>query len=291
MRAVDIHCHPMTKEWDQAFGQFTPGLEATFKQKYPIKSEEEMAEDFRKDDVVAMMIGWDAESATGAGRRIDNDWIASLSEKYPDVFLPGWAVVDPWKQSAACEELERAIKDLGLTGAKFQPPVQAFYPNDHRFYPMWDTLQSLGAPALIHAGTTGLGWGLPGGGGVHLKYGRPIPGIDDVAADFPDLTIIAAHPGHPWHEELIAILVHKPNVYLDVCGWRPRYIPESLKRQIRSRLKDKVLFGSDYPSWTPGQCIKEFEEEGYGDDVLQAMFFDNATRVLNLRERVPALFG
>lgn len=291
MRAIDVHVHPMTKEWDDAFGLYTPGLEATFKQEYPIKTIEEMAEDFRADDVMAMVIGWDAESATGPGRRIDNEWVASLTRDYPDVFLPGWAVVDPWKGRAAVSELEHAISDLGLTGAKFQPPVQAFYPNDDRFYPLWQTLERLEAPALIHVGTTGLGGGLPGGGGVHLKYGRPIPGIDDVAADFPNLTIIAAHPGHPWHEELIAVLVHKPNVYIDISGWRPRYIPESLQRQVKTRLKDKVLFGSDYPSWKPGQAIREFEELGYSEDVMQAMMIDNPKRVLRLEEKVPHLFA
>ena len=287
MRAVDIHVHPMTKEWFEAFGVFTEALSKLLHVEYEAKTEEEMANDFRRDDVVAMMIAWDAGSATGDGI-ITNDWVAGLTEKFPDVFLPGWAVVDPWRGKDAVNELERAITKLGLKGAKFQPPVQAFCPNDRRFYPIWDLCQSLKAPVLIHTGVTALGSGIPGGRGVHLKYGRPIPGIDDVAADFPDLTIIAAHPGWPWHEELIGILVHKVNVFFDISGWRPRFIPEPVKQQINNRLQDKVLFGSDYPGWAPGQCLDELEQEGFKPAVIEKMFIKNALRVLDLDEQAIA---
>jgi predicted TIM-barrel fold metal-dependent hydrolase len=139
---------------------------------------------------------------------------------------------------------------------------------------------------LIHQGTTAMGSGMPGGRGVSLKYGKPIPGIDDVAADFPHLTIIAAHPGWPWHEELIAVLVHKPNVFFEVSGWRPKFIPESIKKQIHNRLQDKVMFGSDYPGWGVDQCLVELEMEGFKPNVLEKMFVKNATRVLKLEESI-----
>jgi len=283
VRAVDIHVHPMTKEWFEGFGVFSDALGKLLHVEFKTKSEEEMANDFRRADCLAMMIAWDAGSATGDGV-ITNDWVAGLTGKFPDVFLPGWAVIDPWKGKEALAELERAITTLGLKGAKFQPPVQAFYPNDRRFYPIWDLCQSLGAPVLIHTGVTALGTGIPGGRGVHLKYGRPIPAIDDIAADFPNLTIIAAHPGWPWHEELIAVVVHKDNVFFEVSGWRPRYIPEPMKKQINNRLQDKVMFGSDYPGWTPEQCLDELEQEGFRPAVLEKMFVKNAIRVLGLDE-------
>ena len=280
MRAIDVHCHPITKEWFAAFAAFTPALEKTFHVTLREKSEAEMAEDFRRDNVMAMMIAWDAETATGSGI-ITNDWVASLTQKFPDVFLPGWAVIDPWKGEAALRELERAFTQLKLKGAKFQPPVQAFFPNDQRFYPIWDLCQTLGAPTLIHTGTTGLGAGMPGGAGIHLKYAQPLA-IDDVAADFPTLIIIAAHPSWPWVEEIIAVLLHKANVYLDISGWRPKYIPESLKREMNGRLQDKILFGSDYPSLAPGRCLDELEQEGFKPAVLEKIFYKNAQRVLNL---------
>lgn len=285
VRAIDIHTHPITKEWFEGFGAFSDALEALVRVEYKAKTEQEMADDFRRENVLAMMIAWDAETATG-DPVITNDWVASLTHKYPDVFLPGWAVIDPWKGKMALQELERAITKLGLKGAKFQPPVQAFYPNDRRFFPIWDLCQSLGAPVLIHQGTTALGAGMPGGRGIHLKYGRPIPGIDDVAANFPNLTIISAHPAWPWHEELIAVLVHKRNVFFDVSGWKPKFIPEPIKKQIHNRLQDKVMFGSDYPGWGVDQCLTELEMEGFKPDVLEKMFVKNATRVLKLEDAI-----
>lgn len=288
MRAVDIHCHPITQQYFDAMDRYTPSLTSLLKRPYYAKTEEEMADDFRRDEVMAMIIAWDSESSTGDGI-ISNDWVASLTESFPDAFLPGWAVIDPWKGKAAVRELERSVTELGLTGAKFQPPVQAFRCNDKRFYPIWDLCQSLDVPVLIHTGTTGLGYGTPGGLGIKLDYGRPIPYIDDVAADFPNLTIIAAHPAWPWTEDILAVLLHKSNVFIEISGWRPKYLPESLKREIGGRIQDKVMFGSDYPGWNTGQCLDELEQMGFKQEVLEKLFFKNAIRVLGLEERLEKL--
>ncbi len=285
MRAVDVHCHPSTKEHSVSIGKFVAAMEVMFGRPIRAKTEEEMADDFRRDDVLAMMIAMDAQSSTGEGV-VSNDFVAGLTAKFPDVFLPGWAVVDPWKGANALRELERAIRTLGLTGAKWMPILQAFYPNDRRFYPFWDLCQSLGAPVLIHCGTTALGQGMDGGGGLHLDYARPIPCIDAIAADFPKLTIVMAHPAWPWTEEAIAVLVHKKNVYMDISGWRPRYIPESLKVEMNRRLQDKILYGSDYPGWSSGQCLDELQMEGLKDGVVEKIFYKNAIRVLRLEDKV-----
>ncbi len=244
-----------------------------------------MANDFRRDDVLAMMIGSDSEHSTGGGM-ISNDWIAGLSARHPDVFLPGWAVVDPWRGKGAVNELERAFSTLGLTGAKFQPIVQAFYPHDRQFYPLWDLCQSMGAPVLIHAGTTAIGSGMPGGGGLKLDHARPLPAIDCVAADFPRLTIIMAHPAWPWTEEAIAVLLHKSNVFMDISGWRPKYLPAPLKHEMSRRLQDKIVYGSDYPGWAPGQFLDELEMEGLKPSVIEKLFIKNATRILKLEAKV-----
>jgi hypothetical protein len=171
---------------------------------------------------------------------------------------------------------------------KYQPPVQGFSPNDRQFYPIWDLLQSLGAPVLIHCGTTAIGSGEPGGLGFKLGHARPIPNIDDVAADFPHLNIVAAHPGWPWTEELIAVAIHKANVSIDISGWGPKYIPAALKHDMQRRLQDKVLFGSDYPGWSPGQCCDEWEMEGFRPGVVEKLFYQNATRILKLEDAVAA---
>jgi len=195
-------------------------------------------------------------------------------------------MVDPWLGRKGLEEIEHAIKDLGLIGVKYQPPVQAFAPSDRQFYPLWDLLQSLGAPVLIHSGTTAIGAGEPGGLGFKLDYARPIPHIDTIAADFPHLNIVAAHPGWPWTEELMAVAMHKKNVSIDISGWGPRYVPAPLKYDMQRRLKDKVVFGSDYPGWSAGQCCDEWEMEGFQPDIIERLFTKNIIRILDLSDAV-----
>ena len=285
MRAIDVHVHPMNPAYVEASLPFIAAAQRTFKGKFAARPDSQIAEDFRRDDSLAIPIAWDAENGA-AGGVYSNEAVAALTRDYPDVFLPGWAMVDPWRGRKGLEEIEHAIKGLGLLGVKYQPPVQAFSPNDRQFYPIWDLLQSLGAPVLIHCGTTAIGAGEPGGLGFKLGHARPIPNIDDVAADFPRLNIVAAHPGWPWTEELIAVAIHKANVSIDISGWGPKYVPAALKHDMQRRLQDKVLFGSDYPGWSPGQCCDEWEMEGFRPGVVEKLFHQNATRILRLDSAV-----
>jgi hypothetical protein len=94
------------------------------------------------------------------------------------------------------------------------------------------------------------------------------------------LTIIAAHPGWPWIEEMTAVALHKGNVYWELSGWAPKYFPDSLKKDVRGRLRDKVMFGSDYPSLPYERVFREWNELAYADDVMEDVFHGNAERVL-----------
>ncbi len=284
MRAIDVHVHPMNPAYVEASLPFMPAAQAMFGSKFDARPDEVIAEDFRRDDVLAMPIAWDAEHGA-AGGVYANEQLAALCRAYPDVFLPGWAMVDPWRGRKGLEEIEHAIRDLGLIGVKYQPPVQGFAPSDPQFRPVWDLLQSLGAPVLIHCGTTAIGAGEPGGLGFKLSHGRPMH-IDEVAAEFPRLNIIAAHPGWPWTEELIAVALHKRNVSIDISGWGPKYIPAPLKHDMQRRLQDKVLFGSDYPGWSPGQCCDEWEMQGFKPGIIPKLLHQNAIRILGLEQAV-----
>ena len=133
----------------------------------------------------------------------------------------------------------------------------------------------------VHSGTTGIGAGMPGGGGVRLKYSNPMA-VDDVAADFGGLNIILAHPSFPWQDEALAIAVHKPNVYIDLSGWSPKYFPEILVRYTNTLLKLKMLFGSDYPLITPDRWLRDFETIGIRDEVRPLVLKENAARLLGL---------
>ena len=121
-------------------------------------------------------------------------------------------------------------------------------------------------PVLFHTGHSGIGTGMPGGGGIRLKYGNPMP-IDDVAVDFPDLPIILAHPSFPWQDEAISMCLHKPQVYIDLSGWSPKYFSPTLVQYANTLLKHKVLFGSDYPLLTPDRWLADFQKLEIRDEV------------------------
>ena len=183
---------------------------------------------------------------------------------------------------SALQELENRVNNLGLKGLKLHPTHQAFQPNDILFYPLYDACAQLGVPVLFHSGFAACGVGMPGGGGFKLKYSAPIPGIDDIAADFPSLTIIMAHPAWPWIEEQIAVALHKPNVYLDLSGWAPRFIPQALIRETNTRLKEKVLFGSDFPYLPPDKWLREFDALEIREGIREKVLLENAKKVLKL---------
>jgi predicted TIM-barrel fold metal-dependent hydrolase len=126
-----------------------------------------------------------------------------------------------------------------------------------------------------------MGAGLPGGLGSKLRHAHPLA-VDELASNFPNLTIIAAHPGWPWIEEMTAVALHKGNVYWELSGWAPKYFPESLKRDVRGRLRDKIMFGSDYPSMPYERILREWDELDYPEEVMEGVFHGNAERVLGL---------
>jgi len=286
MKAIDVHAHPSTAlfSYERRWGpEVASAMQKYYRITEKIRTDEEMAQEFRELDTKAIIIGWDAQAGSGHDTSDTNDEVARLIKKFPDVFIGGWAMIDPWKGEAAIRELDRCVKKLGLMGLKFQQAAQAFFPNDRRFYPLYEKCVELQIPVSFHTGTTGLGAGMPGGNGIHLEHVKPVPYIDDVAADFPRLTIVMIHPAWPWHEEQIAVLLHKGNVYADLAGWAPKYFPESIKREVNGRLQDKFMFGSDYPEIPPKRWLEEFQVGGYKPEVIEKVLYKNARRILNLK--------
>lgn len=280
LRAIDMHVHPSTHEWlVDGLGPFREAAERTFRTEIDVRTVEEMAEEFRSERVLAVLFAWDAETAT-ALPPVTNDFVAGCAQAHPDAFV-GFASVDPWKGRAAIEELRRAVVDLGLRGCKFHPSAQGFAPNDHHFYPLWEAAAELEVPLVFHTGTTGLGMGLPGGGGMKLGYSRPIL-LDDVCADFPELTVIAAHPASPWTDELLACAEHKANLWIDLSGWSPRRWTPALARAVKGSLADRVLFGTDYPFLTLQQWLAAFETHEPTPEMTEAVLKGNAARLLKL---------
>ena len=279
--ALDVHVHAERnrgEEQDPVTGEILAAAAEYFGGHPPQPTAEEVAAYYRERGLAAVLFTVDDEAGMGR-HRLGNDEVLAAAEANPDVLIP-FGSVDPHKGKLGVREARELI-ERGVRGFKFHPNIQAFWPNDRSWYPLYEVIAEAGLIALFHSGTTGIGAGMPGGGGVRLKYSNPMA-VDDVAADFPELDIILAHPSFPWQEEALAIAVHKPNVYIDLSGWSPKYFPEILVQYINTRLKDKMLFGSDYPLITPDRWLRDFETIGIRDEVRPLVLKENAARLLGL---------
>jgi predicted TIM-barrel fold metal-dependent hydrolase len=279
--AIDVHTHAET----DGCGHYSlpddlrAGADKYFGAESGPPSLDEMAHYYRQRRMAAIVFTVDAESALGH-RRLSNDDIAAAAAEHDDVLIP-FGSIDPARGKAAVQEARRLVTDHGVRGFKFHPSLQAFWPNDREVYPLYETISELGVPALFHSGQTGIGSGLPGGGGIRLKYSNPML-LDDVAVDFPDLTIILAHPSFPWQDEALAVATHKPKVYIDLSGWSPKYFPPQLVTYTNSLLKRKVLFGSDFPLISPDRWMKDFDQLDIKDEIRSLILRENAIIALGL---------
>jgi uncharacterized protein len=218
--------------------------------------------------------------------RIANEEIAETAAENNDVLIP-FASIDPHKGKMGVREARRMIEDYGVMGFKFHPTTQGFMPNDRMAYGLYEVIQEAGVPALFHTGQTGAGAGAPGGFGLKLGYSNPMY-LDYVAADFPDMTIILAHPSFPWQDEALAVCTHKPKCYIDLSGWSPKYFPPNLVQYANTMLKDRVLFGTDYPMLDPDRWIRDFNTLPIKDEVKPLIMKENAIRMFGLREKIAA---
>jgi predicted TIM-barrel fold metal-dependent hydrolase len=240
---------------------------------------DDIAEHYRARNMAAVVFTVDSVTATGHPA-LSSEEIAAGAARHNDVLIP-FGSVDPNTGDLAVERARRLIADHGVRGLKFHPSLQGFRPNDERFYPLYDAMSDLGAIALFHTGQTGIGAGLPGGRGIKLRLSDPML-LDDVAADFPALQIVMAHPGVPWADAAISIATHKANVHMDLSGWLPKYFPQQLVRQLSTVLRSKVLFGSDFPVITPDRWMESFSQLEVKDEAKPQIFKENAARLLGL---------
>lgn len=286
MRRLDLHCYPGTPEWVRAQGPYVEALARYWKREWVGKPEDEVVREFQAAGVEVVLVAFDIQAWTGAPP-CGNDYVAAMRDRHPETIVGAWGVVDPLQGEAAAVEAERAVHELGLLGFHFHPIMGRYSVGDPALLPLFEAIAALSVPVMVDVGTTGMGAGLPGGMGARLWHAHP-RAIDELAANLPELTIIAAHPGWPWVEDMTAVALHKGNVYWELSGWAPKHFPESLKRDVRWRLQDKVMFGSDYPSIPYERLLREWDELGLPQPVLEKVFHLNAERVLGLAPRTAA---
>ena len=280
MRIIDVHCYPNTKEWIACQQPYVDALAKYWNRSWNAKSEDEVIKDFSEAGVEAVLVALNLETTIGTPP-CSNEYVAAMQKRHPKRTIQAWAAVDPRKGQQAIEEARRASCGLKMLGFHFHPIIGHFAVNDRALYPLFEVINEMRVPVLVDVGTTGMGAGMPGGMGAKLRHAHP-SAIDELAADFPNLTIVAAHPGWPWVDEMTAVALHKGNVFWEVSGWAPKYFPPQLKVDIRGRLKDKIMFGSDYPSIPHARLLREWGELGYADDIMERVFHRNAERVLGL---------
>lgn len=279
--AIDMHVH---LEVDDCGHKAMPedlfeASAAYFKSSERTPPVDRIAEIYRSANMAAVLFTVDARTALGHKPNSIEDLVAGAARNN-DVLIP-FGSVDPRTGADAITGARHQAQELGVRGFKFHPSLQGFDPSSQGFYPLWAALEELGLPAVFHTGQNGMGAGLPGGRGIKLRYSNPLL-LDDVAADFPQLTIIMAHPSVPWQDEANSIATHKANVFIDLSGWSPKYFPGSLVKMSNNVLSHKVLFGTDYPLITPEKWLEAFAGLPLKDEVRSLILKGNAAKILGL---------
>jgi predicted TIM-barrel fold metal-dependent hydrolase len=221
----------------------------------------------------------DAETQLGR-RRIPNEEIAEAAQANPDIMI-AFGSIDPHKGKMGAREARKLVEDYGVKGFKFHPTVQGFEPADRMAWPIYEVINEYQLPAIFHSGHSGIGSGMRCGGGLRLQSSNPML-LEDVAIAFPDMQIVVAHPSWPWQDEALSLALHKPNIWIDLSGWSPKYFPPQLVQYCNTLLKDRILFGSDFPLIAPDRWMADFEEAGFKDSVKPLILKDNAVRLLKL---------
>ena len=281
--AIDVHTHAEVSCRQEPDPYWTPYEEAA-SQYFKVGKRPTIAETlayYREKKIGLVMFTVDSEANIG-NRRIPNAEVIDAARDNADIMI-AFASIDPHKGIMGVREARELIEGGIVKGFKFHPTCQGFFPNDRMAYKLYEVIAEYKLPAIFHTGHSGIGTGMRGGGGMRLKYSQPIH-IDDVAVDFPDMTIILAHPSWPWTDEALSIALHKSNVYIDLSGWSPKYFPPQIVTYANGQLRNKMLFGSDWPLISPDRWIADFDKAGFKPELKPLLLKENAIRALGLRK-------
>ena len=266
---IDFHFHAPVREFLDFLGEYAEPAIKYFNAKIEIRGLKETL-DYYESFGIKRFVVLPIDSTTFLGRRIPNE-IVKVDDR-----IVRFVSVDPVKPTAV-DDLKRLIKEIEPVGVKLHPQLQGFHPLDERAMRLYDIIDNHGLVVVFHTGTSGIGAGVKSN--IRLDYGRPIY-FDEIAVRYKNMRIVLAHFGWPWTEEAIAISLHKPNVYLDLSGWAPRYIPNEIWNYAK-RLDEKLLFGSDFPLISPERWIKEFTNVNISQDIKDKILKHNAEKLIS----------
>lgn len=207
------------------------------------------------------------------GPLISNEEVADAVQRFPDRFI-GVGAVNLYKPMDAIHTLRRCVEEYGFKALRI---VQWFWnlpPTDRRYYPLYAECIERDIPVCLQVGHTGPL--------CPSEPGRPIPYIDEIAIDFPELKIVCGHIGYPWTTEMIAVATKHPNVYIDTSAYTAKRFPDELVAFMKHHGSKKVLFGTNYPMMTPSKCLEGLDALGLDDEQTQRFLSGNAQRVFAL---------
>ncbi len=280
MNSIDIHVHPWTREFMLKNAPIVKACKffRLDTDRLPRSTDELLEEMARSDVERAVILGQDTHATRNPSFKhytMKNEVLSEIATKSQGRLIP-FAGVDPNSGTEAVRELKRAITRLGFKGLKIHSSANSVYPNDRKkMYALYEICEERGAPVLFHTGTTGLG-------DCEIKFSKP-EYLDEVCQRFPDLKVVMAHFGWPWSDVAIALALRHPNVFLDVSGWRPRYIPQDVLPYLNGILQDRFLFGTDYPMMRQEEWMDDFEanlKPKLKPGVAEKLLKGNAKRLL-----------
>jgi predicted TIM-barrel fold metal-dependent hydrolase len=283
VRILDMHSH-----WGTERGYVLRTPEALALQKKTWNSnprfdtEEEMAAYLRANQVRTILDFGFTKNLPLEQLVPFHDYALETQRRFPDAIYGNWLQIDPRLGEAGAQELERCIRaSRGFVSVCVSASGMGYAADDPIYHPFYEVAKAFDRPVLVLVGHTGAGAGLPGGDGLILDLCHPRY-VDALAAKFADLKIIAGRVAWPWQDEMLAILLHKPNVWNELHGWSPKYFTDPLKREIRSRLKDRMMFGADYPLFRYERLVADWQALGYDESILERVFHGNAERLLGI---------
>ena len=218
---------------------------------------------------VSLISAWEGPR----GSLISNDEVAAFVREAPDR-LVGVGSVDISRPRDAVRELRRCVRDLGFKAIRVLPWLWELPPTHARFYPVFSECCELGVPFCTQVGHTGPL--------MPSEVGRPIPYIDQVAIDFPELVMVCGHIGYPWTEEMVAVATKHPNVYIDTSAYTAKRYPSQLVGYLRAHGAGKVLFGTNWPMIAPAKALEGLDSLQLSDETRAAFLGGNAARVFGL---------